>query len=123
MASAFQFGFANPENFSDWAKYAGLDRKTGMMLPTTETPGVAPPETFSDLANQQISAVQNKFSNFGSMLGNVGTQLGQGNVMGAINATRPVAPTAGQPSQTVQVQPMQPVSYDFVGRLKKLENQ
>ena len=33
MSNAFQFGYGNPSNFSDWAAYAGLDRKTGMMRP------------------------------------------------------------------------------------------
>lgn len=120
MASSFQFGFANPENFSDWAKYAGLDRKTGMMAPVPQT-GVAPPETFQDLANQQIQGVQQKISNVGTMVSNVGTQLGQGNVMGAFNATRAVPPT--QSTNPVQVTPMAPVNYDFTTRLRNLENQ
>lgn len=120
MASSFQFGFASPDNFSDWAKYAGLDRKTGMMAPVPQT-GVAPPETFGELANQQIQSVQQKIGNIGAMASNVGTQLGQGNVMGAINATRAVPPT--QTTSPVQVTPMAPVSYDFTARLKNLENQ
>lgn len=123
MASAFQFGYANPENFSDWAKYAGFDRKTGMMAPPTSTPGVAPPETFSDLANQNIQGVKNTVTGIANQFSNAGTQLGQGNVMQAINAFRPTTPS--QPTQTPVMQPtaMPPVSYDFSGRLKNLENQ
>ena len=121
MASSFQFGYSNPENFSDWAKYAGLDRKTGMVSAPPST-GVPPPETFAELANQQLQAVQQKVSNVGNMFSNVGSQLGQGNVMGAINATRAVPPSTPQPAVTTPVQtPMAPVSYDFSGRLKKLE--
>jgi hypothetical protein len=37
MAGAFQFGYGNPSNFSDWAAYAGMDRKTGMMRPMDES--------------------------------------------------------------------------------------
>lgn len=121
MASAFQFGFGNPESYSDWAKYAGLDRKTGMFSEAPKTTGVAPPETFQELANQQIQGIQQKISNVGTMVSNVGTQLGQGNVMGAINATRAVPPT--QSTSPVQVTPMAPVSYDFTARLRNLENQ
>lgn len=38
MAEAFKFGYGNPANFSDWATYAGLDRKTGMMRPEPISP-------------------------------------------------------------------------------------
>ena len=34
---AFQFGYGSPGQYADWTKYAGLDRKTGMV-------GVAPPD-------------------------------------------------------------------------------
>lgn len=122
MASAFQFGYGKPENFSDWARYAGLDRKTGMMAPSAPT-GVAPPETFEDLANQQISNVKTQTTNVGNMFSNVGAQLGQGNVMGAINATRGVPPNPAQPITPVQNTQMAPVNYDFTSRLKNLENQ
>ena len=29
MSGTFQYGYGNPDSYSDWAKYAGLDRKTG----------------------------------------------------------------------------------------------
>jgi len=45
MSNAFQFGYGNPSNFSDWAAYAGLDRKTGMMRPmTASSPVQAAPQ-------------------------------------------------------------------------------
>jgi len=82
MASAFQF--SNPADYSDWAKYAGFDRKTGDI-------GVAPPSAPS------VDDIENKISNITS-------QLQQGNVVGSVKAlvgtppvVTPTTPTYGQP--------------------------
>jgi len=109
MASSFDFGYANPNNFSDWATYAGFDRKSGTMAPASADVGVPPPETFGELYEQKIAkpfgnAVQN-VQTFGTNMSNAATQLGQGNGMGAVNAARGINPA--QPAQPAQ--PMQPV--------------
>jgi len=52
MAEAFKFGYGNPANFSDWASYAGLDRKTGMMRPEAVSP---PEDPTSDIPEQDMS--------------------------------------------------------------------
>lgn len=41
MAEAFKFGYGSPSTFSDWANYAGLDRRTGMMRPASSSSGEA----------------------------------------------------------------------------------
>lgn len=60
---AFQFGYGSPGQYADWTKYAGLDRKTGMV-------GVAPPDQSS-----------------GNLVDNVSgaiSELQQGNFMNAM---------------------------------------
>ena len=104
MASSFDFGYGNPSNFSDWAQYAGFDRKTGQIAPTSLDAGIAPPETFGELFEQKVAkpfsnAVQNVQS-FGANISNAANQLGQGNGMGAVNAVRDVRPV--QQTQPVQ---------------------
>jgi hypothetical protein len=54
MASSFQFGYGAPDNYSDWATYAGLDRKTGQFAASAaQPPGVAPPESFGEMFEQK----------------------------------------------------------------------
>lgn len=124
MASSFQFGFSNPESYSDWAKYAGLDRKTGMFSDTQQTTGVAPPETFGQMVEQKLAPVQQAFST----IANVGSQIGQGNFMGAYNTmtTKPkvgVAPNLATQAPTTP-QTIGPVGdYDYMHSLKNMENQ
>jgi len=113
MAEAFQFGYGNPNNFSDWAGYAGFDRKTGTMAAQSADAGVPPPETFGELFEQKVakpfnSAVQN-VQTFGTNMSNAGTQLTQGNGMGAFNAARGLNPA--QPQQPAQTQ--QPVGWNL----------
>lgn len=112
MATSFDFGYANPNNFSDWANYAGFDRKTGTMAAPSADLGVAPPETFGELFEQKVAKpFSNTLQNvqtFGTNMSNAATQLGQGNAMGAFNASRgkPVAPgqvaSITQPAQQIQ---------------------
>lgn len=73
--AAFQFGFSSPTNYSDWATYAGLDRKTGQFAPTMRKAGVPPPENFSEYVQQAVAPAQQAFAKFT----NAATQLGQGN--------------------------------------------
>jgi len=49
MAEAFQFGYGNPANFSDWVAYAGLDRKSGTMRSGAQPPGIDPSEEIPDV--------------------------------------------------------------------------
>lgn len=88
MAESFQFGFANPSGYSDWAKYAGLDRTTGGFAAPTSgaqtSAGVEPPSSFAEYAKQAVAPISAGFQNYS----NAATQLGQGNVMGAVNAAK-----------------------------------
>jgi hypothetical protein len=91
MTSPYQFNFADPSVYSDWAKYVGLNRTTGEMNPSVQTPqgSEPPPETLQDYAKQAISPVTNAYNTFTNKLsnvGNAGTQLMQGNVAQAYNA-------------------------------------
>jgi hypothetical protein len=106
MAEAFQFGFGNPDNFSDWAKYAGLDRKTGTIsaLDLGQQQGVAPPENFSEFVqqkaidpfNQKIDSLKQQGANFAGAM----DQFGQGNFVKGMNTARGMYP-AQQATQTV----------------------
>ena len=55
MAESFKFGYGNPANFSDWASYAGLDRKTGMMRPEGVSPTENPTQSMSDIPDTDMS--------------------------------------------------------------------
>lgn len=115
MAGSFDFGYGNPSNFSDWAQYAGFDRKTGQIVPSGDT-GVAPPETFGELFEQKVAkpfsgAVQSVQS-FGSNMSNAATQLGQGNGMAAVNAARGVKPSQPAP------QPTQPQGWNLPSHIE-----
>lgn len=110
MASAFQFGFGSPENHSDWATYAGLDRRTGEFAPSAPDTGVAPPTTFGELFEQKAIAPAQKalgnLQNTASIISNTASQISQGNAVGAYNASKGMkpatptqAPTTVQPAQ------------------------
>ena len=72
-AEYFQFGYGSPD-YSDWAGYAGLDRKTGMAAADQSSP-VAPPTSMQDLYQQKIAnpinAAVNKVSNAATNIGNI----------------------------------------------------
>ena len=53
-AEYFQFGYGSPD-YSDWAGYAGLNRKTGMAATDQSSP-VAPPTSMQDLYQQKIES-------------------------------------------------------------------
>lgn len=79
--ATFQFGFGNPSNYSDWATYAGLDRKTGQFVQKPAKAGVPPPESFTDFIGQAVAPAKQAFANFG----NAASQLTQGNIGQAYN--------------------------------------
>lgn len=118
---AFQFGFANPQKYSDWAAYAGLDRNTGGFAPPSAGAPVKPPGSFSEFFNQPTAGIQNAmtgvkntFSNLGAMAG----QFGQGDFKGAFGTAQnlqgaPVMPQTGaaQPGATPAAQQRDPYDY------------
>jgi hypothetical protein len=81
MAQNFQF--ASPSNYSDWANYAGFDRKTGEQQGYAPSGGVAP-TNISDFMSQAIAPAQQKMD----MLSGVAANIGQGNMTGAYNAMK-----------------------------------
>jgi hypothetical protein len=109
MASAFQFAYSNPENFSDWASYAGLDRKTGMFEPSAPDTGVPPPTTLGELFEQKAVVPAQKawgnVKNTANMISNTASQIGQGNAIGAYNASRGKTPVAATPTNPMQTEP------------------
>jgi hypothetical protein len=104
MAGAFQFAYGDPSNFSDFANYAGLDRKTGMFAASAPDTGVPPPTTMEELwqqkavapAEKAMGAIKNTVSN----ISNTASQIGQGNAVGAYNASRGKAPVTATPTVT-----------------------
>ena len=65
-----QFGlnFGKPVNFADWTQYAGFDPNKSMI-------GVAPPSS--------KGAVMPTMNQVGQRVSDIGTQLGQGNILNA----------------------------------------
>jgi hypothetical protein len=102
------FTFADPKQYSDWAGYAGFDRKTGEMEQTPAKQGIPPPQDFNQYLNQRLQPVQNIMSN----AGNVASQVGSGNFVGAMstanNMRQAVPPTAAPAAPTAPVAPAMP---------------
>lgn len=106
MAEVFQFGFGDPNNYSDFAKYAGLDRKTGMPEATYlgNGEGVAPPESLSEVwqkkavdpFNKKIEGIQNQAQNFSNAM----TQFGEGNFVKGVNAMKGTSPSSATQATT-----------------------
>jgi len=116
MASAFQFGYGAPENFSDWAKYAGLDRKTGTFVPRSDG-GIPPPKDMSEMFAQQLAPIKQSYQTATTNIGNAMTQFGQGNFVQGMNAVRGAAvpgQTAGAaPAIMGGPPPINPYSYNY----------
>lgn len=55
MAEAFKFGYGSPSTFSDWANYAGLDRRTGMMRSEPVSPTSEPVQPMEDVPVEEMS--------------------------------------------------------------------
>lgn len=111
MSQMFQFGYGDPSNFSDFAKYAGLDRKTGMPTPYDLGPdqGVPPPEDLSGVWQQKVVDPFNKkvanFQQQGTNISNAVDQFGQGNFVKGVNALRATPSNAGTQATTVTTSP------------------
>lgn len=102
------FTFADPKQYSDWAGYAGFDRKTGEMEQTPAKQGVPPPQDFNQYLNQRLAPVQNIMSN----AGNFANQVGSGNFVGAMstaqNMRQAVPPTAAPEAPMAPASPSLP---------------
>lgn len=59
---SFQFGYGNPASESDWTKYAGFNRTTGLInpvaAPQTKSQGVKPSPSLSDVYSNVKSSLQ-----------------------------------------------------------------
>lgn len=93
--NSMKFDFASPSNFSDWATYAGFDRKTGEIEPSRLSEAVKPPESFSDLIGQKTAGFQKTAAAVAPAM----AQFGQGNMMQGINTLR------GLPQQPASIKP------------------
>lgn len=102
------FTFADPKQYSDWAGYAGFDRKTGEMEQTPAKQGIPPPQDFNQYLNQRLQPVQNIMSN----AGNFATQVGAGNFGGAMstanNMRQAVPPNAAPAAPMAPAAPAAP---------------
>jgi hypothetical protein len=102
------FNFADQKQYSDWAGYAGFDRKTGGMEDSPAKQGIPPPQDFNQYLNQRLQPAQNIMSN----AGNVASQVGSGNFVGAMstaqNMRQPVPPTAAPAAPTAPMAPAAP---------------
>ena len=106
MAGNLAFEFASPQNYGDWANYAGFNRKTGEIEAMSSQAGVPPPENLQGYMNQRLGSVQNKLSAIAPAM----QQAGQGNVMKAVSMVRNPANTSTTPgAPTIPA----PVSNDY----------
>ncbi len=105
-----QFGinFGDPKGFADWTKYAGFDSNKPMM-------GVAPPSTGG------MAPVSPTMAQVGQRVSDIGTQLGQGNLMGAVKTFQGgPAVVPGVPAVASVNKPM-PVDKDGDGMISDWE--
>lgn len=113
------FTFADPKQYSDWAGYAGFDRKTGEMEQAPAKQGIPPPQDFNQYLNQRLAPVQNIMSN----AGNFANQVGSGNFGGAMSTANnmrqaippnePTAPTAPMAPAAPAPQPAYQYEFDL----------
>jgi hypothetical protein len=85
-----KFDFASPSGYSDWATYAGFDRKSGEIESSKLAEGVKPPEDFSQLVNQKLAKTKSTLVGIAPAM----AQMSQGNVLQGINTLRGVQPQA-----------------------------
>ncbi len=92
----FRNYYADPRQFGNWQQYAGMPTDRGFQATSSQSQGVAPPATISEMAQQTVGGAIQKIGNLGANISSAATQLGQGNVMQAANAAmgRPPAPSA-----------------------------
>ena len=106
MAGYGAFQFANPNQYGDWAQYAGLDRTTGEPTTQTASQGVPPPENLQGYMDQRLSGVQQKMAAIPAAF----QQASQGNITKAVGMIRGAGAT-GQP--TASQTPATSVGYDY----------
>lgn len=103
--------FVNPAQFSNANYITELNPSGGMasvrdVAQGQQSQSVPPPENFSELMSQKFAPIQNKIGAIAPAM----DQLGQGNVMKAVNTIR-------QPSnpnvQSGMTQPAPMVGYDY----------
>lgn len=70
-----RMNFGDPSQFSDWTRYAGFD-------PNKPIIGVAPPSTGG------MAPVSPTMAQVGQRVSDIGTQIGQGNFMGALKTAQ-----------------------------------
>ncbi len=100
------FTFADPKQYSDWAGYAGFDRKTGEMEQAPAKQGIPPPQDFNQYLNQKLAPVQNIMSN----AGNFATQVGAGNFGGAMATAQNMRQAVPPNEPTAPTAPMAPAA-------------
>ena len=100
------FTFADPKQYSDWAGYAGFDRKTGGMEEAPLKQGIPPPQDFNQYLNQRLAPVQNIMSN----AGNFASQVGAGNFGGAMSTANNMRQAVPPTESTAPAAPMAPAA-------------
>jgi hypothetical protein len=112
MAQAFQF--APPSNYSDWANYAGFDRKTGEqqsfsggIAPSADTSsGIEPPKSLNEFFQRKMEPVTNTYNKLTAAAG----EAGKGNFSNAYNTMKTPTSQFGM----TQGQQDQAISYDHI---------
>ena len=107
------FDFASPNQYGDWAQYAGFNRTTGEiegMRPAEQA--VPPPNNIGEYLNQRLAPVQGMASAIVPAM----SQLQTGNVMGAANTIKQARNPAQQTVFTQQPAPM--MGYDYTHGLE-----
>lgn len=93
--------FINPNQFSDAGTLAGFDPNQqmnsirdvaakSMGVPTSQSGGAVPPQTFGEIAQQRFDNVVAPITQAYNKASNTAEQLGQGNVVNAYNAYKGV---------------------------------
>lgn len=109
MAGYGAFQFSSPSEYSDWAKYAGFDRRTGEMQSPSMPSGVKPPENMQEYLSQRMSAASDKLAAVAPAM----QQATAGNLFQAAQTLRNAKPSLSmQPSQSTQV-PTFDTGYDY----------
>jgi hypothetical protein len=97
--------------YGNWQQYAGFNNTTNPFggsqgigvqpsNPSTSQNGVAPPSSFSELADRFTNNLTQKANNFSNNISSAVNQASQGNALNAINSLRGIGPANGA-QQTV----------------------
>lgn len=101
--AGFQLNIGSPLNFADWTRYAGFDPNKPLIS------GIAPP-------GQEKAPVAPTIKQFTDRLGDVGTQLAQGNFQNAAKTF-----TTGAAVMPAVSNPMQSKDKDGDGMISEWE--